>query len=136
MALITCPECGKEISDSAKSCPNCGYENLKADDKPKPRRTELSEVQKNIGAGILYIIIGIIGLIGGIFLVSLIIGIFVIIGAIVMIGYGSSRLHGFQNGTCPYCQSKMEVRANTGTVKCSSCKKICKKSEKYLEEIL
>lgn len=25
MALIKCPECGKEISDKASSCPNCGY---------------------------------------------------------------------------------------------------------------
>lgn len=26
MALIKCPECGKEnVSDSAESCPNCGY---------------------------------------------------------------------------------------------------------------
>lgn len=26
MALINCPECGKEnVSDSADSCPNCGY---------------------------------------------------------------------------------------------------------------
>lgn len=25
MALIKCPECGKEISEKAKSCPNCGY---------------------------------------------------------------------------------------------------------------
>lgn len=25
MALIKCPECGKEISDQAQSCPNCGY---------------------------------------------------------------------------------------------------------------
>lgn len=25
MALITCPECGKQVSDSAISCPNCGY---------------------------------------------------------------------------------------------------------------
>lgn len=25
MALINCPECNKEISDSAKSCPNCGF---------------------------------------------------------------------------------------------------------------
>ena len=25
MALIQCPECGKEISDRASSCPNCGY---------------------------------------------------------------------------------------------------------------
>lgn len=24
MALIKCPECGKEISDRAASCPNCG----------------------------------------------------------------------------------------------------------------
>lgn len=26
MALIKCPECGKEISDKAKACPECGYE--------------------------------------------------------------------------------------------------------------
>lgn len=25
MALITCPECQKDISDQAKKCPNCGY---------------------------------------------------------------------------------------------------------------
>ena len=26
MAIINCKECGKEISDKAKFCPNCGYE--------------------------------------------------------------------------------------------------------------
>lgn len=25
MAMIKCPECGKEISETAESCPNCGY---------------------------------------------------------------------------------------------------------------
>lgn len=25
MALVKCPECGKEISDVAKACPNCGF---------------------------------------------------------------------------------------------------------------
>lgn len=25
MALIKCPECGREISSFAKACPNCGY---------------------------------------------------------------------------------------------------------------
>ena len=25
MALIKCPECGKEVSDKAEACPNCGY---------------------------------------------------------------------------------------------------------------
>lgn len=26
MALISCSNCGKEISDKAKICPNCGYQ--------------------------------------------------------------------------------------------------------------
>ena len=25
MPLMNCPECGKEVSDTANSCPNCGY---------------------------------------------------------------------------------------------------------------
>lgn len=25
MALIKCPDCKKEVSDKAYSCPNCGY---------------------------------------------------------------------------------------------------------------
>lgn len=25
MALIQCPECGKEVSDKARKCPHCGY---------------------------------------------------------------------------------------------------------------
>lgn len=25
MAMIMCPECGKEISDKAKRCPSCGF---------------------------------------------------------------------------------------------------------------
>lgn len=25
MALIRCPECGREISDKAAACPGCGY---------------------------------------------------------------------------------------------------------------
>ncbi|MCI8700188.1 MAG: zinc-ribbon domain-containing protein [Clostridia bacterium] len=29
MALIRCKECGKQISSSAESCPNCGYTELK-----------------------------------------------------------------------------------------------------------
>ncbi|MBN1223223.1 MAG: zinc ribbon domain-containing protein [Candidatus Aminicenantes bacterium] len=25
MALVACPECGKSVSEKARSCPNCGY---------------------------------------------------------------------------------------------------------------
>lgn len=34
MALINCPECNKEISDQAKTCPNCGCP-IKKPKKPK-----------------------------------------------------------------------------------------------------
>lgn len=25
MAIIRCPECGKEVSNAAQTCPNCGF---------------------------------------------------------------------------------------------------------------
>lgn len=33
MALIKCPECGKEISDQVKKCPSCGYKEKKSINK-------------------------------------------------------------------------------------------------------
>ncbi len=38
MALITCPECKKEISDSANSCPHCGYVINENKSKPKKKK--------------------------------------------------------------------------------------------------
>lgn len=35
MALINCPECGKEISDSTKICPHCGYKLKNKSDSKK-----------------------------------------------------------------------------------------------------
>ena len=36
MALIKCPECGKQISDKAEVCPHCGVE----------ARKELAKIQE------------------------------------------------------------------------------------------
>lgn len=36
MALITCPECGKEISDKVKACPHCGYPIVSEEDQSPP----------------------------------------------------------------------------------------------------
>ncbi len=41
MALITCPECKKEISSEALSCPNCGY-TLKKMAEPKKKSSKLA----------------------------------------------------------------------------------------------
>jgi len=44
MALIKCPECGKEISDKANACPNCGCPiNDNVDKDESSRQLEISE---------------------------------------------------------------------------------------------
>lgn len=58
MALMNCPECNKEISDTVKTCPNCGY-------KIKRQNNILSLLNNSIifiFCIIVNIIIGIIGL--------------------------------------------------------------------------
>ena len=50
MALIKCPECGKEISDKAMSCPNCGCPvNLEEDKFPKEDKSLNSKTVKKKG---------------------------------------------------------------------------------------
>ena len=41
MALIACPECGREVSSSAPACPACGYP-VAADQKVSPEPTSAS----------------------------------------------------------------------------------------------
>ena len=43
MALMNCPECGKEMSDKADKCPNCGYPLDKRGDEK-----ELGKLQKSV----------------------------------------------------------------------------------------
>jgi uncharacterized protein YbaR (Trm112 family) len=101
MALITCPECKKEISDTAKSCPSCGYE-LKPSQKqlcPKCNIEPITIKKKNsVSAG------GIIGALLFILAIpvlffNLFIGIVVIILAIVL-----GRRGEHIEMTCPKCK--------------------------------
>lgn len=59
MALINCPDCGKEISNKAVSCPNCGrpIRNRKKTD-PTPNTTPTAGK-----SGTVFITLGIISLI-------------------------------------------------------------------------
>lgn len=42
MALIKCPECGKEVSDTSYKCPNCGYV------LNKPKRGVTGQIAKGL----------------------------------------------------------------------------------------
>tara|TARA_Y100000588_G_scaffold146483_1_gene160315 strand:- start:2649 stop:3005 length:357 start_codon:yes stop_codon:yes gene_type:complete len=46
MALIDCPECGKEISDKAPSCPNCGVVIAKDNALKPPEDFKESKTEK------------------------------------------------------------------------------------------
>lgn len=72
MALIKCPECGKEISDKADVCPNCGFRVGEQNDLvyvcPKCFSTRLDTVNKKYSAGkgtAGYLLVGEIGLLYG-----------------------------------------------------------------------
>ncbi|GAB1360149.1 hypothetical protein MASR1M31_19480 [Porphyromonadaceae bacterium] len=53
MSLITCPECRKEVSDKAKTCPQCGYpidENENTNDAKLRDDTPISEENSGVEA--------------------------------------------------------------------------------------
>ena len=55
MALITCPECKKKISDTTNSCPKCGYK-LTPEKVAEIKKKE-QQAQKGCGIGCLAVII-------------------------------------------------------------------------------
>lgn len=65
MALINCKECGKEISDTVKKCPHCGYRNeqLKKEAKDK-MKSYIKKYKKIITITIIVVVIGMAGIIG------------------------------------------------------------------------
>lgn len=102
---------------------------------PRIRRSELSEVKKKPGIGMVYIVIGIICVLCGIPMITIIIGFFLIIGGLAFIGMGINNISGMQEGNCPYCKNHIAVRAKDSTYKCTHCKKISTKMDYFLEAI-
>lgn len=67
MALIECPECGKQISENADSCPNCGNPmKIRSRQEHKPQRVEVRAKEGcflqtlNAGCMIIFIIIALL----------------------------------------------------------------------------
>lgn len=130
MAMINCPECNKEISEHAKTCPNCGFEFA-----VKPKKTPLGAKEVNKVAGVTWIVVGICAVLVGLFTVGVIIGFLFIFAGLGMIGMGANNMSGMQKGKCPYCNSDALVSVKATTYKCSECKKVSQKKEEYLETI-
>ena len=61
MALITCPDCGKELSDQAPTCPNCGRPFREAQPQVAPPQAKPQVIKKSSSnSGCIGIIFGLI----------------------------------------------------------------------------
>lgn len=58
MALIKCPECGQEISDTAKSCPHCGYKTEKMNPEKMVKYKKITSILICIGIAMAVIGLG------------------------------------------------------------------------------
>ncbi len=109
MAMIHCPECGKDISDKALVCPNCGYP---LNDNISGTNLSLKRKMPGRGFAISGLVLGILGLIYSPLTVfaaledttatvtsNAVMGIYVAIFGILALVFGfSARKRGYKKG--------------------------------------
>ena len=84
MALITCPDCGKEFSDQAAACPNCGRPNKavgqpveqpQTQPRPQPPKEEKPKNTKLSIAALIVVILGTISTTAALVWLGIILGV-------------------------------------------------------------
>lgn len=134
MALITCPECGKQISEATPACPHCGYQLTVSQMAEKVNPTKIEAVVVNKSKGIFTAIgsvaILILSPIG--FALFIIPGIFLVIFSLIGIAAGINEIKGTHAVLCPYCGKKSKTVKGFEAFKCPACKKRSVRKEDYL----
>ena len=139
MALISCPECGKQISDTTPSCPHCGYafsvSGAEMGIGPKP--TKISETKKSLGVGLALTILGLFCTVVATFgtFLFLPIGILCFIPALALVGAGWQKITGTQEVYCPYCGKLGTLNKSAENYKCLVCKKRSVRDGEYLKPL-
>lgn len=151
MALISCSECKKEISDQALSCPGCGFP-LEVKEIQKERifteaeELKLESVSKVKGffsglflsvliipAGLFLSMTGIGALIG---IPLIIFGLFAPFLGLTGKKYVKGEMigTGILKGPCPYCKKEFTTAKMDSSVDCPHCKKrLFVEGEKYYQ---
>jgi len=138
MALISCPECGKQISDTTPSCPHCGYKLSSLTESKTPAPTKIGEISQNYGAGFVMILLGFLSMFVAFFAFFLFLpfGILVCWLPIFLLGTGTQKIAGTRSIYCPHCGRIAELGKNFDTYKCPVCKKRSVRENDYLKPIL
>lgn len=162
MALIHCPECNKEISSSAETCPNCGYPlvKLKADeakaangisenDLIKKEQNDNAETAENVHEEKPFIKVvnplapsklsTAAGMVGSIIIIAIGvplipfgIGVIMIILGVIAFFFGAGSSD-YLYGDCPYCGTRVKLKKATGQFICSNCKNVGNQTINTLE---
>ncbi len=137
MALIKCPECTREISTTATSCPHCGYVMNTYENEPFEKKvctlsvpTLAAEDKKKANGELIG---GIACIAVGIPLVAVFVGvIFIIVGFWCFMQYFKfKRLS--QIGNCPYCNTELKVYAGNRAFVCPVCNNAGEQTDTTLE---
>lgn len=136
MALVSCPECGKEISDAARACPHCGYA-IRESLTNQAKRTPLVEKKPSRGYGMFLCVGGMVMAFGGLLLCLLFLplGVVTLVVGAMMILASVQQFGDAQSGTCPYCGNPVTVPTKDVACKCPHCRKTSTKKDNFLETI-
>jgi len=134
MALINCPECQREISDTAETCPNCGYP-LAKKESSKIKSTPLGEKRTYPALGIPLIFFSIVLLLFGLVMLPTLFGFGGLIGFGLLFSGGHGLIVGSQKGTCPYCGQELSILSNAQAFKCPRCHKRSIRKDNNLETV-
>lgn len=138
MALISCPECGKQISDTTPSCPHCGYVLSTAGSSAStPSPTKIGETEKNTGLGLILELLGILCTFVAVFglFLFLPLGLLCFIPSFALLSAGWMKLSGMQEVYCPYCGKLGSIQKTAQDYKCPVCKKRSVRDGDYLKPV-
>jgi ssDNA-binding Zn-finger/Zn-ribbon topoisomerase 1 len=135
MALMSCSECGKEISDTVDACPYCGYKMVSGHQKTEAHKTTpIGNSKRKVITGVVY------ALISALFIVFIVLSIsnqnnelqyipYVMgrmwfiwcIGVLASAYYAVVNFVGWVEVRCPYCEKDEWIKRNAQNLKCRYC---------------
>ena len=142
MALMNCPECGKEVSDQAYSCPHCGYV-VASSSSPVQSGTPIKPTlvgpqNRQVFLGSTGTVVGMLMIGAGILLAFVLLPLGIVIAAVgaVLLTKANAAAVGTHDIVCPYCKTPGTIETPAQSYRCPACSKKSVKRDGYMHPVL